>query len=96
MNSTHGVTRLVSFDGAPQPVPDDLVSALRARCDGEELLHPEGVPQPGERVRLVGGPFAGFVAEVEKIAPDRRVWLLLEMMGGHSRLLAAPEQLRAV
>jgi hypothetical protein len=41
-------------------------------------------------------PFANFVAEVEKIAPDRRVWVLMELMGGQTRVAVGADQLRAL
>jgi len=36
------------------------------------------------------------VAEVEKIAPDRRVWVLMEIMGGQKRVAVGAEQLRTL
>jgi transcriptional antiterminator RfaH len=47
-------------------------------------------------VALTTGPFADFVAEVENIAPDRRVWVLMEIMGGKTRVAVGADQLRAV
>ena len=52
--------------------------------------------QPGDQVTLTKGPFANFVAEVEKIAPDRRIWVLMEIMGGQTRVAVGADQLRAV
>ena len=42
------------------------------------------------------GPFTGFVATIETIAPDRRVWVLIEIMGGQTRVAVSAEHLRAV
>jgi tRNA dimethylallyltransferase len=36
----------------------------------------------------------GFVAEVEGIAPDRRVWVLMELMGSQMRVAVKADQLR--
>jgi transcriptional antiterminator RfaH len=47
-------------------------------------------------VRITTGPFADFVAEVEKIAPDRRVWVLMELMGSETRVAVKADQLRIV
>ena len=52
--------------------------------------------QPGDQVALTKGPFANFVAEVEMIAPDRRVWVLMEIMGAQTRVAVGADQLRAV
>ena len=96
INSTHGITRLVSFGKAPASVPLDLISQIMLRCDASGKLLPPKVLKPGDRVALTKGPFANFVAEVEKIAPDRRVWVLMEIMGGQKRVAVAAEHLRTV
>jgi transcriptional antiterminator RfaH len=52
--------------------------------------------KPGDQVTLTKGPFVNFAAEVEKIAPDRRVWVLMELMGGQTRVTVGVDQLRVV
>lgn len=96
VNGTSGISRLVSFGQAPAPVPADIVRQLRARCDASGLLLPPKVLQPGDQVCLTSGPFANFVAEIESIVPDRRVWVLMDLMGGRTRVAVAAEQLRLV
>ena len=91
VNATRGITRLVSFGDRPAAVPDDLVEGLRARCDGAGLLQPA---EPGDRVALTRGPFAEFVGTVETITPDRRVWVLLDLLGGRTRVATDPDNLR--
>lgn len=94
VNSTYGITRLVSFSKEPTAVPLDLVSQLMLRCDAKSMLLPPKLLRPGDQVTLTKGPFANFVAEVEKIAPDRRVWVLMEIMGGQTRVTLEVNQLR--
>ncbi len=96
VNSTYGVTKLVSFGAAPAPVPLDLVSQLMLRCDASGKLLPPKLLKPGDQVRITTGPFAEFVAEVEKIAPDRRVWVLMEIMGGETRVAVKAGHLRMI
>lgn len=96
VNSTYGITRLVSFGKEPTAVPPDLVSQLMLRCDAEGKLLPPKLLKPGDQVTLTKGPFANFVAEVEKIAPDRRVWVLMEIMGGQTRVAVGADQLRSI
>jgi transcriptional antiterminator RfaH len=52
--------------------------------------------QPGDAVRLASGPFAEFVATVEKISPDQRVWVLLDLMGRTARMAVKSEALQVV
>ena len=94
VNSTHGVTRLVSFGKEPAAVPAQLIAELMQRCDSRGRLLPPELLQPGDQVTLTTGPFASFVAEVERIAPDPRVWVLMEFMGGQARVAVEANQLR--
>ena len=65
INSTYGITRLVSLGKEPTAVPLDLVSQLMLRCDAKGKLLPPKLLKPGDQVMLTKGPFANFVAEVE-------------------------------
>jgi len=96
VNSTHGIAGLVAFGKAPAAVPTELVSELMLRCDGSGKLVPAQCLSPGDRVRLTSGPFAGFLARIEKVAPDQRAWILIEMLGGNVRLAVGAQRLRAV
>jgi transcriptional antiterminator RfaH len=96
INSTYGITRLVSFGEDPQPVPLDLISRLMLRCDEGGKLLPPRILKPGDAVEISGGPFAEFVATVENVDPDQRVWVLLELMGRTTRVAVHPDALRQV
>jgi len=96
VNSTYGITRLVSFGKDPTPVPPDLVSTLMLRCDREgKLMSPKQLAV-GDEVMMTKGPFAQFIATIESIAPDRRIWVLMEFMGGKTRVAVNADDLRAV
>jgi len=87
INSTYGVCRLVTLgQTAPKPVPPDLISGLMLRCDKDGRLLPPAILAPGDKVRLTSGPFAGFVTRVETISVDQRVWVLLDIMGGATKV----------
>jgi len=47
-------------------------------------------------VRLASGPFANFVARIDDIAPDQRVWVLMDIMGRQTSMAVGADQLRAV
>lgn len=87
IDSTLGVARLVRFgEGAPARVPTTLVAELAARCDAEGVLRPAATPEPGQKVRIHRGPFADFVARVEALGPDERVYVLIELLGEARRV----------
>jgi transcriptional antiterminator RfaH len=86
INSTLGIARLVSFGPEPIPVPDGLVLALQKRCDSDGTLMETTEIKAGDPVQIMQGPFSEFVARVEQIAPDQRVWVLIDMMGRTTRI----------
>lgn len=96
INSTNGITQLVSFGKDPAPVPLDIISGLMLRCDAQGKLILPKLLNPGDQVAMIHGPFADFVAEVEMIEPDRRVWVLLDIMGGKTRVAVGADQARAI
>ncbi len=80
-----GAVGLVSFQGEPADVPDNLVQAIQKRVDeinaagGEHL---EGL-KPGDTVTIQDGPLAGQEAIFDKrlSGPDR-VRVLLNLLQG--------------
>jgi transcriptional antiterminator RfaH len=95
VNSTQGVSKLVSFGHDPVPVPPNLVPELMTRCDERGKIGPPRGLKPGDNVKLTSGPFAEFVATIERIAPDQRVWVLLDLMGRTARLAVDADAVRA-
>jgi transcriptional antiterminator RfaH len=96
VNATYGIARLVSFGQQPAVVPAEIVAQLQLRGDARGKLLPPPRLQPGDPVMLTKGPFAQFVAEVETIAADQRVWVLMNIMGGQTRVAVKPDQLRVM
>lgn len=74
---------LVSFDGEPATVPDNLVHAIRKRVEeiaaaGGELF--DGLKR-GDKVRINDGPFAGYEAIFDTRLPgSERVRVLIQML----------------
>lgn len=96
IDSTLGVARLVRFQGdSPALVPCELIAALTARCDENELLWSTASLQPGARAEVLRGPFAGYISQVEWLEADQRVWLLLDLMGRAARVAVSAGDLAA-
>jgi transcriptional antiterminator RfaH len=74
---------LVSFDGEPATVPDNLIYAVQKRVEeiaavGGEFY--DGL-QPGDPVRISNGPFAGYEAIFDMRLPgSERVRVLIQML----------------
>jgi len=86
INATRGVGRLVSFGAAPSPLPAQLVAGLRARCDGAGVLGEMDTLGAGDRVRLLSGPFADYVARVETLDAGQRLWAVLDAARNSTRV----------
>ena len=86
INSTLGVSKLVMMEKAPKPVPSDLISELFERCDSGGVLMPSPVLAPGATVEILSGPFSHFVATIESISDEERVWVLLDILGQETQV----------
>ena len=75
---------LVTFDGEPAHVPDNLVHELRKRIQeiadaGGEVF--DGL-KPGDTIHIHAGPFSGYEAIFDEKLPGKdRVRVLLELLG---------------
>lgn len=88
IQSTFGVSNLVISGDTPLAMPDGVVEQIRARESGEGFVTlglPAGIG-PGSRVRLIEGIFADSKGILERIADDRRVAILLELLGREVRV----------
>jgi transcriptional antiterminator RfaH len=88
IQSTFGVSNLVFAGDTPLAMPDGVIEQIRAREGGEGFVTlglPAGIG-PGSRVRLIDGIFAESKGILERIADDRRVAILLELLGREVRV----------
>lgn len=82
INATYGLAQVICLEaGRPSRVPEDLMRALLAVESDASGVCPGDVFEPGEKVRVVVGPFADFLAKVESVPEKDRIFVLLDMMG---------------
>lgn len=83
VRSTRGVVGLVRFGGQPAVVPDAVVDALLQRADTNSGLHEDIRPlfNAGDPIKLVDGPLAGMEGVFTEQDSDKRVIVLLELLG---------------
>lgn len=86
VNSTYGVSRIVSFCNEPTPVPCGLVAALLNRSDANGRITTAPDLVEGSKVRVIEGPFAEFAGTIEAVDAEKRVWLLMNFMGQATRI----------
>ena len=93
INSTYGVLRMLGFSEGPKPA---LIGGLRAQCDSVGKVVPLENFEAGQSVEMHSGPFASFIATVEQMASNARVWALLDFMGKETRVQVDWQQIQAV
>ena len=89
INGTFGVSRLVmETETRPQPVPAGVVEALHANVDGASVLQLDdrGDLAMGSQVRVLAGPFAEQLGKLTRLDGNGRVQVLLEILGGATRV----------
>ena len=96
IRSTVGVNAIVSFGGELSPVTPSIVSGLKAREDesGAISLRPSSL-KVGDSVRVAEGPFEDHICLVDQIDDQKRVALLLNLMGRSVRVWADVEKIAA-
>jgi transcription elongation factor/antiterminator RfaH len=93
VNGTFGVTRLVMGEEGPVPVPRGVVESLVATCRAGGHLDLGAALGPGDRVRVLAGPFADLVGDLIRIDAAGRVRVLLRLLGGEVPVSIAREAL---
>lgn len=82
VQAARGVLKIVGFGGVPAPVAGAIITELRSRFGDAETVQMESSVQPGEEVKIIGGPFQGISALVTHVLPAKqRVAILLELLG---------------
>lgn len=97
IHSTFGVSHLVCFGSEPAPVPEEVIEDLRA-CENEVGLVDLGRRirfRKGDRVRLLDGPFSDSIALFDGVSDERRVIVLLELLGRQVRVKVPQETVTA-
>ena len=82
INGTIGVDRLIMRGTMPEAVRDGVVETLLASADEEDRLQFTETLKPGDTVRLLHGPFADQLGQLQHLGASDRVQVLLSFLGG--------------
>lgn len=88
-----GAANLVSFGGEFSAVPETIVNAIRRKVDVINAAGGEkkAALQPGDRVEIEQGPFAGYTAILDTNLPgSERVRVLLRMLASRDLPVEMP------
>ena len=94
INSTYGVSRLITFNSILKSIPTTFVDHLKKRYDLSGKLIPVKKLKKGDQVTVLTGPFANFIATVEKYEADQRIWILMDLMGRKTKIQTLSDTLR--
>ena len=86
--STFGVCDLVRKGDMPAPVPTGIVEEIRAgeAMHSFDTVDPLAGARKGDPVRILKGPFANLIAQLQSAAERERVVLLLDFLGREVRM----------
>ncbi len=82
LRSTRGVSRVISFNGAPAIVEDEVIHSLRIQCDKSYTHAPKALYQKGDKVIITEGCFNNIEAIVKANKAEDRILLLLQLLNG--------------
>jgi transcriptional antiterminator RfaH len=88
IRSTVGVSQLVSFGHVPATVPAEIIVEIKAHQDDNGLvrLHPGCDFRCGDRVRIIDGPLTDLEGLFDGSSDEKRITVLLELMGRHVKV----------
>jgi len=92
IRSTKGVSHMVTFGNEYAKVDERLIEALRAQRDKNDQ-QPRPLFEPGERVMITSGPFAGIEAIYQMTDGERRAMVLIELLSKTTQLQISPANL---
>ncbi|WP_352598073.1 transcription termination/antitermination NusG family protein [Mesorhizobium sp. M0488] len=80
INSTVGVRKLVMSKGMPIAAPYGVVESLISATDDDGILHPDVLLRPGQRIRIIDGPFSDQLGVLDHVGSAGAVRILLDIM----------------
>ena len=87
IRSTLGVSNMLRFGGKPATISNGIIETLQQQeRDSAEHTNPELPVKPGDRVRVMDGPFAGLEGIFQNTSKDARVIILMELLGRENRV----------
>ena len=83
INSTIGAKTIISFGGAPAPMPEGVVEKIMAGEDeaGMARIGRQTPYDRGQPVKILGGAFSGHTGLFDCAVDDERVTILLNLLG---------------
>jgi transcription antitermination factor NusG len=75
---THGIVKIVNFNGVPAVIPDWQIESLRRMLERPESVRLENYIRPGEYVEVTDGPFKEMKGMVKNIKGEDRLVITID------------------
>ena len=86
VNSTVGITRLISFGQTLAFINNELIDEMKNQFPAQINLQPIDKFDPGKIVKINYGPFTELIGKIEKAESTERIWVLLNLLGNLTRV----------
>jgi transcriptional antiterminator RfaH len=94
IKNTYGVSRLITFNSSLKSIPSTFVDNLMKRYDSSGKLLPIAKMKKGDKVKILEGPFANFIATIEDYETEQRIWVLMDLMGRKTKIQTPSDALQ--
>ena len=84
INGTIGVKSLIMGGDRPLAVPEGVVEQLQEMTDEKGFLKLRDELNPGDRIRILNGPMADMIGEIDRLDGKHRARVLLDLL--HSKV----------
>lgn len=86
INNTRGISNIISFGNQVPIISCKLIKELKYRFSPDDINKEHHSLKIGMNIKINNGPFAELVAKIDEINSDRRVWILLNILGSQTRV----------
>jgi len=94
IRSTNGIARLVSFNDTPAKIPHKIMTDILSASDERGIIQQHKDLKPGDRVEITKGSLTGIIGTIDQIAPQKRAWVLIDIMGKETRVSLKKENVQ--
>ena len=86
INNTRGISRIVAFGNKVPIINNKLIDELKYRFPGDRNPKSINTFQVGMNAEIKTGPFAELSGKIDAIDTDKRIWILLDILGTQTRV----------
>ena len=87
INSTRGISKIISLDGQPAKIPIDLINALKEKYKISKRGELKEEFNAGQSFKFLSGPFVDLIGKIEHIEEQNRILVVLDFLGQKTKVL---------